>query len=176
MKLDQKKLAQILENVDMSQIESKLSGLDFDIDPKAIQALFKSLDVEQMQKAMKKLKSDDVQQSIKNITQYREGFTSNIEGMVDYSALDNIINNFNLKKMTKPKKDYTINPTTTISDRIAASKKDIMSTRDNINALAERLKTKIKVNGTLDMVKGFFDTETQEIKSSYKEDVKKENK
>ena len=175
MKLDQKKLAQILENVDMSQIESKLSGLDFDIDPKAIQALFKSLDVEQMQKAMKKLKSDDVQQSIKNITQYREGFTSNIEGMVDYSALDNIINNFDLKN-DKTQKDYTINPTTTISDRIAASKKDIMSTRDNINALAERLKTKIKVNGTLDMVKGFFDTETQEIKSSYKEDVKKENK
>ena len=174
MKLDQKNIAKMLESVDMSQIENKLKGIDINIDPDAIQKLFKSLNVEEAQKAMKILKSDDVRQSLQNISEFgKEGFSSNIEGMVDYSALDRIINNFDLKKMTKPKKDYTVNPTTTVHDRIKASKKYMMDTRDNIDALAKRLKTKIKVNSTLDMVKGFFDTETQEIKSSYKDNLKK---
>lgn len=181
MKLDQKNIAKMLESVDMSQIENKLKGIDINIEPEAIQKLFKSLNIEEAQKAMKILKSNNVQNSLQNISEFGkedfssniEGFSSNIEGMVDYAALDTIINNFNLKKMTKPNKDYTVNPTTTVHDRIKASKKYMVETRDNIDALAKRLKTKIKVNGTLDMVKGFFDTETQEIKSSYKDNLKK---
>ena len=174
MKLDQKNIAKLLESVDISQIENKLKGIDLDIEPEAIQKLFKSLNIKEAQKAMKILKSNNVQNSLNTISSYEvEGFTSNIEGMVDMNALDQIINNFNLKKMTKPEKDYTINPTTTIDDRIQASKKDIIGTRDNIDALTARLKTKINVNGTLDMVKGFFDTETREIKSSYKVNLKK---
>jgi hypothetical protein len=174
MKLDQKNVAKILESVDLSQIQDKLKGIDLDIEPEAIQKLFKSLNIKEAQKAMKILKSNDVQNSLNKISNYDvEGFTSNIEGMVDYNALQTIINNFNLKKMTKPEKDYTIDSTTTINARIEASKNDMMKTRDNIDALTTRLKTKINVNGTLDMIKGFFDTETREIKSSYKDNLKK---
>lgn len=163
----------MLESVDMEQMQKKLEGVDFNIDPESIQKLFQSFDPKQAQKAMEILNSDSVKKSLSNISKHKEGFTSNIEGMVDYSALDTIINNFDLKKMTKPKREIIVDPTTTISDRLEASKVHISNAGENIDALSKRLTTKIKVNSTLDMVKGFFDTETQEIKDSYKENLKK---
>ena len=174
MKLDQNKIAEILKNVDLSQIQKKVEDLDVNIDEEAIKNLFQNMDVNKAQRAMQILNSSDVKKSLQNIQSF-EGFTSKInrEGMVNYNQLEQIINNFNLKKMTKPDKDYTINPTTTIADRFQASKEYILNVKNNIDLLSTKINTKTNINRTLDNVNALYDNEINDIKDDYKKDLKK---
>lgn len=192
MKLDQNKITDVIKNVDLSKIEKQVKDLDINIDSDAIQKLFNNLDVNKAQKAMEILNAESVKKSIKNIKKFEgfsgfsgfsrfEGFIGledgvpkvNSEGIVDYNQLEKIISDFNLKKMTKPNKDYTVNPTTTISDRFQASKEYILELKNNIEAMASKIKTKTDISRTLDNVKTIYDNETNKIKKIYKKDLKK---
>ena len=181
MKLDEKQLKEIANNIDMDKIKKQMDGLDIDLDKKKMNKVFGEIDIEKAFNLLKTLNSSGVMDSlskIKNIqpfTNYKENCDQMTTEGNFMSRLDDTIDNIDINAILNTPVEHVVEPTRTVENELNRIDEFMKDINNRVNDISKEIEENSDLKDTLRQAKTFYHNEKVNTKNKYQKNIIKKN-